>query len=428
MRKRNTQYLKWNRLDNTATIFPVIAREGTTNVYRVAVELKEEINGEILQEAQDAVLPYFDIFRCSMKKGFFWYYFEENRLAPPKVFEEDTFPCLYMNPYSNNKYLFRVSYYGKRINLEVFHALTDGNGGFAFLKEITYAYLRRTHPEDPEITSDMPDKETSFDTSDGYLQNYAGKKKSIYRTERAVTVKGEKLPSEQLSVITGILPAEQLKQAAKKYGATINQYLVAAYAWSVYMTALRGQPSERPVNVCVPVNLRPVFGSETGKNFFAMVNASFKPDRTGIPFEEVVRIVKESLDAQITKENLEKLFSYNVSNQMNIALRSIPLFIKTIVLRRVFKSNTRAATTTLTNLGKISASPAYEKYLDSFSAILPMSDYQNIKMTAVTFKNVSTLTFSSCLKETQIQKVFFRKLAEDGAEVEIETNGVCYET
>ena len=427
MKKQRNNYLKWNRLDNTAQLFPVIAREGTTNVYRLSVVLKEEVDGAVLKEALDAVLPYFDTFRCYIKKGFFWYYFEENRLPFPDVAEEDNYPCLYMNPNSNHKYLFRLSFYGCRINLEVFHALADGNGGFAFLKEITYSYLRKTHPEDKHIAHDMPDRETSFDNADGYLQNYAGKEKTPYRNEKAVIIKGDRLLSDQLSIITGIMPVGNLKVVAKSYGATINQYLVAAYAWAIYTTCLRGQPSDKPVNICVPVNLRPVFGSETGTNFFAMVNAKWKPQHMGLAFEEVLAEVKSSLDAQLTKENLEKVFSYNVANQLNAALRAVPLFLKRIVLRHIYEASTRGTTTTLTNLGSIPASPAYVKYIDRFSAILAMSSNQNIKMTAVSFGNTSTLTFSSCLKSTEIQKAFFRKLTEDGIEVTIETNGVCYE-
>ena len=38
-----------------------------------------------------------------------------------------------------------------------------------------------------------------------------------------------------------------------------------------------------------------------------------------------------------------------------------------------------------------------------------------------------TFTFSSLLKDTSVQKVFFRSLAEDGIDVEIETNGVYYD-
>ena len=36
-------------------------------------------------------------------------------------------------------------------------------------------------------------------------------------------------------------------------------------------------------------------------------------------------------------------------------------------------------------------------------------------------------TFSSVFAEAMVQKAFFRKIASDGIEVEIQTNGVYYE-
>ena len=59
------RHLKWDKLDNTGNLFPVIARPGMSNVYRVAVLLKEEINEELLQKALEQVLPYFENFLIS---------------------------------------------------------------------------------------------------------------------------------------------------------------------------------------------------------------------------------------------------------------------------------------------------------------------------------------------------------------------------
>ncbi|MEE3357943.1 MAG: hypothetical protein VZR31_07650, partial [Lachnospiraceae bacterium] len=85
--KRETT-LKWDKLDNTAQLFPVIAREGMSNVYRVSVVLKEDIDGTALQLALEKVLPHFDIFKMTMKNGLFWHYFEENKRPAPRVVEE----------------------------------------------------------------------------------------------------------------------------------------------------------------------------------------------------------------------------------------------------------------------------------------------------------------------------------------------------
>ncbi len=211
MNKKRNKNLKWDKLDNTANLFPVIAREGMSNVYRISAVLKEDIKGEFLQDAVEKVLPYFDVFKATLKKGVFWYYFEENKAPFPKVKEEYTYPCMYINPYANNSYLFRVSYYKNRINLEVFHALTDGNGAVNFLKEITYQYLRNVHPELKEKTPNGLHPETSLDTQDSYLHNYKKKEKRTYKTKRAVIVKGEKLPINQFGIMHGIMPIAEIK-------------------------------------------------------------------------------------------------------------------------------------------------------------------------------------------------------------------------
>ena len=47
--------IKWDKLDNTAHLFPVIAGEGMTNVYRISVTLKEQVKQELLQEALEQI-------------------------------------------------------------------------------------------------------------------------------------------------------------------------------------------------------------------------------------------------------------------------------------------------------------------------------------------------------------------------------------
>ena len=136
--KRNAaKDIRWDRLDNTAHLFPVIAGESMSNVYRISVTLTELVQPELLQQALDIVLPKFDGFNLRLRQGVFWYYFEENGKPAPKVREESNFPCRFIQANKNHSYLFRVTYYKYRINLEVFHVLTDGMGGINFIKELT---------------------------------------------------------------------------------------------------------------------------------------------------------------------------------------------------------------------------------------------------------------------------------------------------
>lgn len=418
---------RYDKLDNTAHLFPVITGENMSNVYRVAAVLKDEIDAELLQQALDTVLPYFDVFAVRMRKGLFWHYFETNHKTAPRVTEENAYPCRYINPFDNHDYMFRVTYYKKRINLEVFHALTDGNGALMFLKELVYQYLRYRYPKLLEQTEDRLRIDTSLDRDDSYLRNYKQAAQKKYKTEPAVLVTGEKMPPYQLGVIHGRIELADIKAAAARYSVTINHYLVGTFIWAVYKCF--GQSRQgKPIRVCVPVNLRPYFDSDTMKNFFVVVSAAFRPTKASYTFEEVLGEVAQSLREQITKDNLENLMSYNVSNEINPWLRAVPLAIKSFVMRCIYNSSARANTTTITNLGVVKVAEPYREYIEEFHAVLSTSKGQNIKGAICTYEDKLVVTISSCVKETVVQKAFFRQLAQDGCHVSIETNGVYYES
>lgn len=424
--KKDNREIRWDRLDNTAHLFPVIAGESMSNVYRISVTLKELIQPEALQQALDMVLPKFDLFNVRLRSGVFWYYFEENNAPAPKVTEESAFPCRFIVRNKNRNYLFRVTYYKYRINLEVFHVLTDGMGGINFLKELTYQYLRLVHPELRKDENDSLNHHTSLNREDSFLKNYKKSARRSYQTKKAFLIKGAHLPPGEFGVMHGYIPIGALKEVCKRYGVSINEYLVGTFVWSVYQECLHGMPSKRPIRVAVPVNLRPFFDSITTKNFFTMVSAEFHPTKETYTFEEVLQIVQESLRAQIQKDNLEKLFSYNVSNEKVVWARMVPLPIKNIAIKTIYTQSALANTATVTNIGKIETESEYTPYIDMFYAFLAMSKGQHLKGTICAYGDTLSFNFSSDLADTSVQRGFFRQLSSDGLQVEIETNGVYY--
>ena len=66
--------IRWDRLDNTAHLFPVIAGESMSNVYRISVTLTELVDRELLQQALDMVLPKFDGFNL---RRYGWHQFSQ---------------------------------------------------------------------------------------------------------------------------------------------------------------------------------------------------------------------------------------------------------------------------------------------------------------------------------------------------------------
>ena len=65
-------------LDNAGKIFPGQNTRTWANVFRIAVDLKEEIDPDILLIALKDTLRRIATFDVRLKKGFFWNYLEKN--------------------------------------------------------------------------------------------------------------------------------------------------------------------------------------------------------------------------------------------------------------------------------------------------------------------------------------------------------------
>lgn len=425
--KRVQRNIRWDKLDNTAHLFPVIAGERMSNVYRISVSLTELVIPEFLQQALNITLPKFDGFNLRLRHGVFWNYFEENNNPAPEVKEENSFPCRYIHANQNNRYLFRVSYYKYRINLEVFHVLTDGMGAVNFLKELTYQYLRLVYPDLAEQTGDYLSSGTTLNREDSFLKNYKKVSKKMYKTQKAYLIKGEQLRKGEFGVMHGYMKIPEVKAVCKKYGVTINEYLVAAYIWSVYTECLNCCISKKPIRIAVPVNLRPYFNSITTKNFFVMISAEFHPTKDNYSFQEVVEIVRESLRSQLKQEHLEQVFSYNVSNQKNRFLKLFPLPFKYLAMRHVYTQSALANTATISNIGCVQIAEPYKKFIETFHVFMAISKGQHIKGTVCSYEDTLVFTFSYDLQDPSVQRGFFGRIVKDGINVEIESNGVHYE-
>ena len=131
-KKENKLY--WRRLDNSAKIFPIAAGRKYSTVFRLSAVMKEKIEPKILYNAVNRALEQYPSFKVRMKAGVFWYYLEYNP-KKPIVEEEKDYPCKYIEPRTNNNYLFKITYFENKINIDIFHSLTDGNSGKCFLEK-----------------------------------------------------------------------------------------------------------------------------------------------------------------------------------------------------------------------------------------------------------------------------------------------------
>lgn len=72
----------WRRLDNAAKIFPCTSTKADTKVFRFSCELTEPVDQPTLQLALERALEVFPGYRCSLRRGMFWYYLEDSTEQP----------------------------------------------------------------------------------------------------------------------------------------------------------------------------------------------------------------------------------------------------------------------------------------------------------------------------------------------------------
>ena len=424
MKKNKKDKLPWRRLDNSAKIFPMSTGEKYSTVFRLSVVLKEEVKPEILQKAVIETLEKYQSFKVRMKAGLFWYYLEQNNKVP-KIQEEKDYPCQYISPRKNRGYLFKVTYFKTKINIDIFHALTDGNGGTTFFREIVYSYLEMCHSDDLKPENRQARKIEEYNTEDSYMKNYNKKAKSNRSNEKAYALKGKKIRLGAISAIHQIIDLEQLKEESKKYEATITQYLTAVLMYAIYKENYAKNNGNKPLKVCIPVNLKKYFPSKTMSNFFSYITLTAQMnDQKLDTFEKIIEFVKKEFKEKLTEEEIIKTMSANVKLGNNAFIKAIPLFLKNIIVRLSYIEIRKYTTTTYSNTGRIGILGDYQKYIDYFLILIAPEPVEKIKCSSCTFENKIVFTFTSILNDNKIEKAFYQFLKNRGINVTIESNGV----
>lgn len=408
-------------LDNAALIYPP-ARTGVWNAgFRVSAILKEDVQKDKLQKALDQTMERFPYYNVSLRRGIFWYYFQ---VLPnnPKVIEEENYPCSVFD-FRGDRPIFRVLYYKNKISLEFFHSLGDGYGGVLFLNSILINYFKNCgHQIDskkyfinPEDYFDADETEDSF-LKYADLSNHASRKE-----KKGWQISGTRLEYGQTRVINGIMNTQELKAKCKEFDANINEFLLALLIYSLKEVKLQTKKKKKNnVKVSMPIDCRRFLPSITMRNFSSYKN--FELEDESLDFESVIQFVKNGLK-EIDKDYLMRNINTNVLPQVNPFVRIMPLYLKNFILRMCFNAyGEKLFTTSFSNLGVIKAPEEFADLVERYDAMIGGGKLNKINVASCSYNNKTVVTFSRTIKETLIEKTFFRHLTDFGIGVDIETN------
>ncbi|MCL2634003.1 MAG: hypothetical protein FWD34_05750 [Oscillospiraceae bacterium] len=410
----------WYKLDNAAKIFPPTSSKSDTKVFRFSCELFEAIDGVMLQTALNRTIEDFPGFLFVLKGGLFWYYLEQSSLLPI-VTEEDHPPC--SKDYLNSRtLLFDVTYYNNRINLDIYHALTDGTGAMQFLKALVLYYLKIAHPEAMESVHNIDyDASETQKMTDSFKKYYDKSQKiKVVKKATAYKIKGAREAEWRMNIIEGSVSVKDVLAKAREHNTTVTVLVTAMLMRAIY-SEMDINDLKKPVVINVPVNLRNYFESKSTRNFFSLVDIKYDFSGHKDSLEDVIKGASECFAEMLNEEYLQNRLNRFLNRERNFIVRAVPLPLKNLYLYNAHHSMSKESTAAVSNLGKVAMPDEAKEYIKLFDVI---SATNKIQACLCSYEDNMNISFTSPFVSTDIQREFFRQLTNMGVQVTISANNL----
>lgn len=397
-------------LDDQGKIYSLSRNYKDTSIFRLSATLNEKIEPRLLEQAVILALEKYKVYRVKMKAGLFGYHFEENKKNPiVKKAGVENFKQL--NTPENNYYLFRITYERKAIHIEIFHPLTDANGGIIFFKEILKRYLELRHPKSVEKNI-IEDEKTIVNSENAYTKNYKHQLKHSYNPPTGYMIKGERIPDYNIALNHFNMKLEDIKELSKEKNCTLSELLVAMLAYSIYRGNYQNSKDKKPINICIPVDLRKYFDTKTKSNFVSYIVISLKLKKhTNYSFDVILNKVVNEFNEKLRLIKLLETTTANGKVLNNPFVKVVPLAIKrALVILGTFGFK-RKFSTTLSNIGEFKMEEQYQKYIEKFQFALSPDWSEKLRCGVVSYKQSIIMTFGTNITESNIE-IKFKELLD----------------
>jgi len=409
----------WYKTDNVAKVFLATMNRRDTRSLRISCTLNEKIDPEVLQQALLQVVEYRSQFQVRIRRGLFWHYLEATDVLPV-VSEESGRPCplLYGSEYLGTLH-YKVSFWNNRINLDLFHALSDGTGAMEFMNVLVAEYLGRMHPglmdgkavgsgaSAGELTQDSFEQFYDKDNTDGHLipktQGSDKKKRKSYH------IHSMKLPYDQLQFLEIKLDSKQIRAKAKEMGVGLSAYLGARFMLALY-SDMPTYKRKLPITVSLPVNLRNFYPSETSRNFFNSIKISHLFDGSET-LESLAKEFDETLKADLQPDKVRQQMDNYQRLEKLLFVRMVPLAIKQPVVKNGSKKENKSVSMVLSNLGPLKPMDELRPYIKGYTAFC---SHNEMFVTAYSYNEELTLGVTYGFVDTGVLKTFVRSLTGEG--------------
>lgn len=390
---------------------PFATVSNTRSQFRVIANLDKKVDPEVLQKAVDLTVPRFPMYTVIIRRR--WHGLRTLQVADMNVEAEPFNPQrVHYHRYAK-KPLFKIMYGEKMICVELYHILSDGNGGVAFLNCLLGCYFELLGEEvDKTNILDYKDTATEEEFEDGYLR-FAEKKKGKINNARSLGRAQFKLKDKVIKdrfniSTTYSFDLAAIKAASKSFGATLHEYLAAV----ICVTFLRlrdEQGSKKCIRLQMPIDLRKRFQTSTLTNFVATTQF----ETYGGDKKQLVDEIREHFKIATHEDEL-KAFLNDGKTLMHGILGFFPRFISDFL---VDLGDTllgeRMSNTSFSNLGLVKNN-LYKNGVTDYEVIGGNPMYAPFYITTISYNGICNLTFSRHIEGDTYEKYFLEELAKDG--------------
>lgn len=413
----------WMRLDNAAKIYPAVQSKEQTSVFRLSCVLKERIKIKPLLEAIHKIEDRFPYYKMKPEKGFFWYYLEFHD-EPIPLRPDLGIPC---RAFTKNDLILRILVKDNRLSVEFSHILTDGGGGFEFLKTLLYTYFNRCRiglkDTPPFLNPDDAPLEEEFE--DAFSKHFQANIPLPKKKFKSFHVPFYLNDPPRFNVLVAKIPLTDITRISKANKVSVTEYLVSVYLHALQaiyntMSNFKKRRQRKIFRIQVPVNLRKIYPSKTMRNFSLFVTPEIDLSLGHYTFEEMLKTVHHIMQLETDKKLINKIIARNVGAERNIWLKSTPLFIKSLILYFTYRiAGTSLYSGVITNLGKVSFGEA-DTLIDYF-VFIPPPPNKTLKVNCgvIGFDNSLVMSFGNITKSRDLEREFLTFLVKQGVSVKV---------
>ena len=412
----------WYRMDSSALVYQMVLTPNAQSLFRLGVKLTENVDARVLKQAVLKAFSRYPNFKCELKRGFFRPYLDENQLPFP-VEEDDGLLLKLLDFKKNNRYLLRVTYYGKRFFIDFFHGLCDGTGGMEFLKTVLYYYARLS---DIPLSSDnihtLKNAQSDAEKEDAFKKYYVkpvfSKGVSAMAKGKAFRIRDAYFESGGFGLIQATVSTDKLLSVSRAKDCSITVLLASIMLQSIAENYIAGSYKGN-LTVFIPINLRKRYASETMSNFTVFAKVII-PKNVEITVENMIPVVKRALSEQLDKDEIDLKMGFSSLFTTMPILRYAPLAFKSMISRISRNLAPAKQTFILSNLGKIELGK--NRLVDGFLFNLNCNKKTPLNVAVVSYGNKTVISFTRKIVPTKVERSFCRLLADLVSEVEVISN------